>query len=123
MKGIRLSGPPLGRSSKKDQSEQKRIAQMDSAERNAVVGNFGEGKRHHRLGLIQARLPETSEAVIALQFLVMNLERRIRLLFRRLSNDIFYLKVKMNQHLFNSFSTPYLDFQMKGAGLSEVSLK
>ncbi len=88
-KGIRLSGPPLGRPSKKDQSEQKRIVQMDSAERNAVEGKFGEGKRHHGLGLIQARLPETSETVIALQFLVMNLERRLRLLFWRFIQRYF----------------------------------
>lgn len=80
-RGIRLSGPALGRPSKKAQSEKKRIAQLDAGERNAIEGKFGEGKRHYGLGLIQARLPETSETVIALQFLVMNLERRLRLLF------------------------------------------
>jgi IS5 family transposase len=80
-KGIRLSGLPLGRPSKKAQSEQKHIANKDSAERNAIEGKFGEGKRRYGLGLIQARLQKTSETVIALQFLVMNLERRLRLLF------------------------------------------
>jgi len=80
-KGIRLSGLPLGRPAKKAQSEQKHIAHKDSAERNAIEGKFGEGKRRYGLGLIQARLQKTSETVIALQFLVMNLERRLRLLF------------------------------------------
>ncbi len=55
-KGIRLSGLPLGRPSKKAQSEQKHIAHKDSAERNAIEGKFGEGKRRYGLGLIQARL-------------------------------------------------------------------
>lgn len=47
----------------------------------AIEGKFGEGKRKYGLGRIRARLEETSGAVIALQFLVMNLERRLRLLF------------------------------------------
>jgi len=35
-----------------------------------------------------AKLQETSETVIALQFLVMNLERRLRLLFVLLSKSV-----------------------------------
>ncbi|MDU0330997.1 IS5/IS1182 family transposase, partial [Paenibacillus sp. 3LSP] len=38
-------------------------------------------KRKLGLGRIRARGAETSLAVIALQFLVMNLERRLRVLF------------------------------------------
>lgn len=79
--GIRLSGPALGRPSKSEQAEQRRVARADAAERNAVEGKFGEGKRAYGLGLIRARLRGTSEAVIALQLLVMNLERRLRVLF------------------------------------------
>lgn len=79
--GIRLSGPPLGRPSKQDQAEQKQLAKQDAAERNEIEGTFGKGKRHRGLGLIQACLQETSETVISLQFLVMNLERKLRLLF------------------------------------------
>ena len=41
----------------------------------------GEGKRKLGLGRIRARGAETSMSVIALQFLVMNLERRLRVLF------------------------------------------
>lgn len=90
-KGIRLSGPALGRPSKKVQSELKKTEQLDASERNAIEGKFGEGKRRYGLGLIQARLPETSETVIALQFLVMNLERKLRLLFCYFCNYYFLL--------------------------------
>ena len=78
---IRLSGPPLGRPPKEESVDRKREAREDSAERNAVEGKFGEGKRKYGLGLNRAKLANTSETVIALQVLVMNLERRLRLLF------------------------------------------
>ncbi|WP_419670144.1 IS5 family transposase [Alicyclobacillus macrosporangiidus] len=80
-RGIRLSGPTLGRPSRSLAAEQKRIQQQDAAERNEIEGKIGEGKRLYGLGLIRARLRETSETVIALQLLLMNLERRLRLLF------------------------------------------
>ncbi|WP_273000768.1 transposase, partial [Hydrogenibacillus schlegelii] len=48
--------------------------------RNAIEGKFGEGKRFYGLGLVRTRLQRTSETVIALTLLVMNLERRLRLL-------------------------------------------
>ncbi|MET3212074.1 UNVERIFIED_CONTAM: hypothetical protein ABIC26_005076 [Paenibacillus sp. PvR008] len=54
---------------------------QDAAERNAIEGKFGEGKRKLGLGRIRARGAKTSLTVIALQFLVMNLERRLRVLF------------------------------------------
>ena len=79
--GIRLSGPKLGRPAKGEETSSKRIERQDAAERNAIEGKFGEGKRRYGLGLIRARLPETSASVIALQLLVMNLERRLRVLF------------------------------------------
>ena len=36
-------------------------------ERNVVEGKFGEAKRNYGLGLIRARLRQSSETVIALQ--------------------------------------------------------
>ncbi|MCL6631333.1 MAG: IS5 family transposase [Alicyclobacillus herbarius] len=78
--GIRLSGPKLGRPSKEAIAEHQRIGRLDAGERNAVEGKFGEGKRKYGLGLIRARLRQTSETVIALQLLVMNLNRKLRLL-------------------------------------------
>ncbi|WP_157833515.1 transposase, partial [Desulfotruncus alcoholivorax] len=80
--GIRLSGPKLGRppANKEIEKEQKRLERQDASERNAVEGKFGEGKRRYSLARIMARLKETSESVICLQFLVMNLEHRLRVL-------------------------------------------
>lgn len=82
-KGIHLSGPPLGRPRVEETKAQKRQAYKESCARNAVEGKLGEGKRRYGLGLIMAKLKETSETVIALQFLVMNLEARLRFLFYR----------------------------------------
>lgn len=81
--GIRLSGPRLGRppANKKLQADDRRQEREDSARRNEIEGKFGEGKRKYGLGLIRARRAVTSMTVIALQFLVMNLERRLRVLF------------------------------------------
>lgn len=78
--GIRLSGPKLGRPSKDQQInvDQKRIERQDNADRNAIEGKFGEGKRKYGLGLIQVPLKDTSETIIALQFLIMNLEKILR---------------------------------------------
>lgn len=79
--GIRLSGPKLGRPSKDDSlAEQKRLTYQDSCDRNAIEGKFGEGKRRYGLGRIRARLAKTSETMITLQLLIMNLERKLRLL-------------------------------------------
>lgn len=44
-RGIRLSGPRLGRPSKAEQVMHKKMERQDSAERNAIEGKFGEGKR------------------------------------------------------------------------------
>ena len=84
-KGIRLSGPRLGRPPvdadvKKMEKQQERL---DARNRNAVEGKFGEGKRKYGLDRIFARLKETSECVIAMQFLVMNLEHRLKVLLAR----------------------------------------
>lgn len=80
---IRLSGPPLGRPAKDPEllRQQHRQERQDSSLRNAVEGKFGEGKRIYSLGRIMARLQSTSETVIAMQLLVMNLEKRLRSLF------------------------------------------
>lgn len=60
--------------------EQKKLERQDSGIRNAVEGNFGEGKRIYGLGRIMTRLKETSKTVIAMQLLIMNLEHRLRIL-------------------------------------------
>ena len=88
---IRLSGPRLGRPlvDKEKQKEQKRLERQDASERNSVEGKFGEGKRRYRLARIMARLKETAESVICLQFLVMNLEHRLRVLLFYFLRNLF----------------------------------
>jgi hypothetical protein len=77
-RGIRLTGPKLGRPPKQESKEKKQIEKQDAAERNAIEGKFGEGKRTYGLGLIRACLRNTSETVISLQVLVMNLSKALR---------------------------------------------
>lgn len=73
-KGIRISGPKLGRP-KKDEVIDKKQEYKDSGIRNAVESKFGIGKIAYGLDKIRARLKETSETVINLAFWVMNLTR------------------------------------------------
>jgi hypothetical protein len=80
-RGIRLSGPALGRPKEATLKEEKKQAYEDSRERNAVEGKFGEGKRFYGLGRIMSKLKSTAETEILLQFVVMNLERKLRVLF------------------------------------------
>lgn len=78
---IRLSGPRLGRRTKDERVRKmdQKITQLDFKGRIPVEGKFGEGKRRYGLSRIYTILRETSETVIALQFLVMNLERHLRI--------------------------------------------
>ena len=80
-KGIRLSGPQLGRPPLQIDKTKLKLAKQNLRMRNGVEGVLGVGKRRYGLSCIMARLQETSETVIALQFVVMNLERRLRFLF------------------------------------------
>lgn len=85
--GIRISGPPLGRpkqvteSSKKVLAQARRQQRRDELDRNAIEGKFGQGKRRFTLDRIMAKLAETSEAVIIVSFIVMNLERILSEIF------------------------------------------
>lgn len=76
---IRLSGPKLGRStadSEKLKAEKEQI-RADEGVRSAVEGRFGVGKRRYSLDRIMAKLENTSATVIALIFLVMNLDQLV----------------------------------------------
>ena len=80
-RGIRMSGPPLGRPSQHVSKEDKKQAAADEAIRNHVEGKFGQGKRRFGLARIMARLASTSAAQISLSFLVMNLELVLKRFF------------------------------------------
>ena len=87
--GIRLSGPRVGRPPKVQDPQICRQEYEDAKVRNAVEGEIGVGKRCYGLGLIMACLQKTSETVIALQFMVMNLERKVRSLFWQFFKFLF----------------------------------
>jgi IS5 family transposase len=78
---IRLSGPPLGRpkqvteANKAQRAQARRQQRQDELDRIPIEGKFGQGKRRFTLKRIMARLAETSEAVIMISFIVMNLEK------------------------------------------------
>jgi len=83
-RGIRLSGPRLGRPPKETDKAVIRQERADSAKRNAIEGKFGEGKTGYGLDRIMARLIDSSETVIAMSFFCMNLTHRLRVLLRLL---------------------------------------
>jgi len=76
-RGIRLSGPPLGRP--RDETallkEQKKLQRQDEIDRIAVEGKFGQGKRRFSLARVMTKLAQTSEVSIMISFIVMNLEK------------------------------------------------
>ena len=77
-KGIRISGPPLGRPPKNVSRSTKKQALDDERFRNAIEGKFGQAKRRYGLNCIMTKLPETSETSIAITFLVINLSTLLR---------------------------------------------
>jgi len=79
-RGIRLSGSPLGRPVLNQQAQIRQQALEDARVRNHIEGKFGQGKRRFSLGRIMAKLAQTAQSTIAISFLVMNLERLLRLL-------------------------------------------
>ena len=72
-KGIRLTGPVLGRP-KTGEADRKQKRQMykDACDRNAVEGRNGNAKRRFGLDLIAAKLDETAKTEAALILLAMN---------------------------------------------------
>lgn len=81
-RGIRLSGPPLGRRPTNISPEKKKEALQDERDRNAIEGKFGQAKRRFSLNRVMAKLPDTSETAIAITFLVINLSALLRQVLR-----------------------------------------
>jgi IS5 family transposase len=77
-RGIRLSGPPLGRPPAQVSLQAKKQAQEDERIRNEIEGKFGQGKRRFSLNRVMAKLSTTSETSITLTFLVINLVKLLR---------------------------------------------
>ena len=73
-RGIRLSGPALGRP-KKDAFRDKAQDYRDECERVEVERKFSLGKRKCGMGLVTAKLEETAAHVVALSILLLNLRK------------------------------------------------
>jgi IS5 family transposase len=81
--GIRLSGPRLGRPRNDSELVAAENQQYldDQRQRNAVYGKIGQGKRRYGLGVIREKLALTQGSTIAINVLVMNLQKLLELLF------------------------------------------
>lgn len=103
-RGIRLSGPPLGRPKNKTTENAKEIAdqriiqRQDEIDRIPIEGKFGQAKRRFSLGRVMAKLKSTSESAIALTFLVINLEKWLWLLYFLLFTGLRLLKDNCRKH-------------------------
>lgn len=96
--GIRISGVPLGRPPKDPEmnAERKRQTRKDEGIRNAVEGKFGQAKRKFGMNRIMAKLPGTSETVVMLIILVMNLQKLMGVHFLRYSELFLSLLMAKN---------------------------
>jgi hypothetical protein len=74
-KGIRLSGPGLGRKSDEVKAAERKQNYQDGCVRNAVEGDYGTGKRKYGLDRIMAKLDDTTFTAISFGFFVKNMER------------------------------------------------
>ena len=107
--GIRLSGPALGRPSK-DAIVNKKQAYKDNCDRVEVERAFSLAKGKYGLGLIRARLKETTQSAIALSILALNLER-IWCAFWQLLYRLFLSTLNLSfLKNFSLFSRHYLPF-------------
>lgn len=89
-RGIRLSGVPLGRPPKDAEKNRIRRRQIreDEGIRNVVEGKFGQAKRRYSLSRVMARLAESSQTVVSIVFLVMNLDRLLAVPFLHLLAEL-----------------------------------
>ena len=71
-KGIRMSGPKLGRPSK-NREHDKAVEYQDNVDRIEVERTFSLSKRCYGMGLIKTKLEETTMTTIALSVFVTNL--------------------------------------------------
>lgn len=76
-KGIRLSGPKLGKppGDKEKKHRDRKQQRQDEIDRIPVEGKIGNGKRKYGLDRIMTKRKETSETQIGVIILVMNLEK------------------------------------------------
>ena len=76
------------------QASLKQQARADEAVRVAIEGKFGQAKRRFSLGRVMAKLAHTAQTVIAITFLVLNLERWLRCLLAFLLGLVALMPVR-----------------------------
>jgi len=99
--GIRLSGPRLGRPPKllSKKHQQQKQSRQDEIDRIPIEGKFGQAKRRFSLSRIMCKLAKTSETAIAIIFLVMNLEKMLKVLLLFFSDFwVYCFCVQFNQN-------------------------
>ena len=101
-RGIRLSGPALGRP-KKCETRDKAQDYRDECERVEVERRFSLAKRKCGMGLVTAKPRETAAHVIAMSVLVLNLRKIQRALLRMLAHLLEILTPKKIGHLFSRY--------------------
>ena len=99
-RGIRVSGPRLGRPPKETDKAIIRQQREDASGRNAVEGKFGEGKTMYGLDRIMARLMNCSETVIAMSFFCMNIGRSLRGIFCLVRSLVAYVSFYVHTVVF-----------------------
>jgi len=102
-RGIRLSGPRLGRPLKLADKVAKMLERQDAGERNAIEGKFGEGKTRYGLDRVMAVLRETAETVISLSFFCMNISKKLRLYYEYLRNHASDPTANIDYNHFSKF--------------------
>jgi transposase, IS5 family len=96
-RGIKMSGPLLGRPPVNISKEDKLKALESEGIRNYIEGKFGQGKRRFSLNLVMTKLPHTSETAIAVSFLVINLSTYLWRLLR------LFLSIFGKFHIWESY--------------------
>ena len=81
---IHLNGPKLGKpaSDPAVRKQERYLEWLESGERGDIERRFGINKRSYSLGCTTAKLQHTSEVMIYLSVLTLNLQKRLRLLLR-----------------------------------------
>ena len=79
-----LNGPRLGKPPKAPaiRKQEPYLEWLESGERVDIERRFGIGKRCYTLGRITAKLKHTGKIMIYLYVLILNLQKRLRLILR-----------------------------------------
>jgi hypothetical protein len=98
-RGIRISGPSLGRPGK-ETSANKKQGYVDGIDRIEVERAFSLAKRNYGLGLIRTKREDTTRGAIALSVLAMNINRMVKDNFfskaiMELSRYVYYIYRKI----------------------------